>query len=354
MKFLCLIDSLASGGAERQMSYLVRGLVRVGNKVTLVVFSDKDAFYKEYVSRSGVELIFDGKGFNKYRRILRIVHWARKIKPDAVIAYKDGVTMAACMARIFSSFRLIVSERNTTQTLTRYERLKFWLYRFADHIVPNSFSQKRFIDKHYPDLSDKTTVITNALDTDSFEATGEGSGTDRLVVVTTARVMSQKNVLRYLDAISLLKQRGCRMAFRWYGYQSEPYFSQVKKKTAELDVGDMIEFYPAVKDVMHVYSNSDIFCLPSVYEGFPNVVCEAMSCRLPVVCGNVCDNGDIVEDGVNGFLFDPTDAADIAATLERIALLSADDRRSMGAANREKIVGMCSTEAFIAKYMALI
>lgn len=336
------------------MSYLVSGLKQAGNEVMLVVFSDVSPFYKEKVEQSGAQLVFDLRGLNRFQRVLRIVQWVKKYRPDAVIAYKDGVTMAACIVRMFTRFNLIVSERNTTQVLTRYERVKFWLYRFADRIVPNSFSQKRFIEKRYPGLSGKTSVITNTLDTDSFDGSGEGSGSDRLVVVTTARVVEQKNVLRYLEAISLLKQRGCRMSFRWYGYQSEPYFTQVKNKVAELGVEDMIEFYPAVKDVVEVYSHGDIFCLPSVYEGFPNVVCEAMSCRLPVVCGNVCDNGDIVEAGVNGFLFDPTDAADIASTLERMAQLSDDERRVIGASNREKIVRMCSSEAFISKYMALV
>ena len=49
----------------------------------------------------------------------------------------------------------------------------------------------------------------------------------------------------------------------------------------------------------------DAFCLPSFKEGYPNVIVEAMSCELPVLCSKICENPVIVEDNINGFLFDP-------------------------------------------------
>ncbi len=351
---LCLIDSLASGGAERQMSYLVSGLQKTGCNVTLVVFSDAMPFYKDRVVESGAKLIFDIKGFNKYRRILRIRHWVKTIRPDAVIAYKDGVTMAACLARILTPFRLIVSERNTTQILPRYERMKFALYRMADKIVPNSFAQARFIERNYPGLYTKTTVITNALDTDVFKSPKERAQNKPLVCVTTARIMPQKNVLRYIEALALLKRYKGEIIFKWFGNQSDAYFDEVQSKVTTLGLDDFIEFHPAVQEVDKEYAAADFFCLPSIYEGFPNVVCEAMSCGLPVICGNVCDNADIVTDGENGFLFDPYNTKDIANSIEKVMTMTEEERKRMGLANRAKIEHLCSQKAFISKYMALI
>lgn len=354
MKILCLIDSLASGGAERQMSYLASGLQKAGNDVTLIVFSDSKPFYKDRVVKSGVNLIFDLKGFNRYRRILRIRHWVRKFRPDAVIAYKDGVTMAACLARMLTKFHLIVSERNTTQALSRYEKMKFSLYRKADVIVPNSYSQARFIEQNYPHLFTKTTVITNALDTEAFIMPEVKERHNPLVIVTTARIMPQKNVLRYLEAVDHFKERKNEVIFKWFGNQSDAYFSDVQKQVKNLGLEGIITFYPAVKDVAKVYAEADAFCLPSVYEGFPNVVCEAMSCGLPVICGNVCDNADIVSDGENGYLFNPCDTEDIVKGIEKLLCLSDKQRRIMGVTNRAKIKNLCSPEAFISKYAAIL
>lgn len=352
-RVLCFIDSLASGGAERQMSYLVSGLQKAGNQVTLVVFSAENAFYRDRIERSGAELVFDTKGFNKFRRVFRIRKWVKRIKPDAVIAYKDGVTMGACLARMLTRFNLIVSERNTTQYLSKRERLKFFLYRRATHIVPNNFSQARFIENNYPNLSAKVSVITNVLDTKTFTRIDGKCKAEPIVVVTTARVMAQKNVLRYLDAVAIVKSRGGKMKFRWYGNQSDDYFSLVKKRVKDLNIGDIIDFYPPEKQVTEVYSSAHIFCLPSIYEGFPNVVCEAMSCKLPIICGNVCDNPDIVTEGVNGFLFDPNDENAIADAIERMVSLSDKERASIGEVNRRKIEQLCSEDTFIAKYTEL-
>lgn len=354
MKILCLIDSLGSGGAERQMSYLATGLKEAGCDVTLVVFSSNNNFYGDYVASGGVNLIFDDKGANRYRRILRIRKWIRAFRPDAVIAYKDGVTMAACLARYLKPFNLIVSERNTTQVLNRYERLKFFLYRKASHIVPNSFSQAQFIERNYPRLSAKTTVITNALDTSAFVAPEDRAQRKPLVFVTTARVMPQKNVLHFLDAISLLKKRKGEVVFRWFGNQSDSYFNEVREKVKSLGLEEMIEFHQPVKDVVREYAAADFFCLPSVYEGFPNVVCEAMSCGLPIVCGRVCDNPYIVEEGINGFLFNPFDTEDMASKIEAMIDLDRQERLDIGKRNVGKIRDLCSFDSFIKKYVGLI
>lgn len=345
---------MGSGGAERQMSYLASGLQKAGHDVTLIVFSDNNVFYKDRIEGSGIRLIFDLKGLNKYRRILRIYQWVKSIRPSVVITYKDGVNMAACLARMLTPFRLIVSERNTTQVLSHYERIKFALYRMADKIVPNSYSQSRFIEQHYPDLSSKIYVITNTLDTEAFKIPSKREKRKPLVCVTTARIMPQKNVLRFLDAVALLKNRKIEVLFKWFGYQSSPYFIEVENKVKLLGLEDIIKFYPAVKDVVKEYIAADFFCLPSVYEGFPNVVCEAMSCSLPVVCGNVCDNADIVRDGENGFLFNPFDIEDIVSCIEKILNMKEEERLHMGLINRAKIEDLCSSESFISKYSSIL
>ena len=97
-----------------------------------------------------------------------------------------------------------------------------------------------------------------------------------------------------------------------------------------------------------------MFCLPSIYEGFPNVLCEAMSCGLPVVCSNVCDNPLIAEDGVNGILFNPNDTEEMAHSIERMILLPQSEKERMSTINREKAIKMFSKDAFIAKYKRLL
>lgn len=355
-KVLCLIDSLASGGAERQMSYLATGLKSRGVDVEVIVFSLGNDFFESYITSKGVPVIHDEKGINPYKRIFEIVRLVRQKRPDSVIAYKDGVTMAASLARIICNFKLIVSERNTTQELNPYERRKFALYRFADVIVPNSHSQAAFIREHYPKLYQRTKVITNTIDLSRFSSERAICKNDRVNVVILARLFPQKNVLTFLDALAFIRESNkANIHFKWYGSQEDRHYTeQVFRKVAELNLHDLINFYPATKEVDSVLGEADIFCLPSKYEGFPNVVCEAMAAGLPIVASRVSDIPYIVEEGINGFLFDYDNKSDMANKI--MSLANSDSRllKEMGARNREKIKSLCSNETFVDNYISLI
>lgn len=78
-----------------------------------------------------------------------------------------------------------------------------------------------------------------------------------------------------------------------------------------------------------------------------------MSCGLPAVCSDVCDNPLIVPDGVNGFLFDPNNTEDMAQKIEKMVMLSDAEKKRMSISNREKSLEMFSKEAFLAKYKKL-
>ena len=116
----------------------------------------------------------------------------------------------------------------------------------------------------------------------------------------------------------------------------------------------MVLFYPACENIEMKYQQSDGFCLPSFYEGFPNVLCEAMACGLPVVASNVCDNPYIVSEGENGYLFDPKDPDSIADALQRLVALSNCERKEIGIRNRNRIVEICAEKVFLDKYEALL
>ena len=102
------------------------------------------------------------------------------------------------------------------------------------------------------------------------------------------------------------------------------------------------------------YRKADIFCLPSLFEGYPNVVAEAMSCELPILCSNVYENPYIVEEGINGFLFDPKKPEAIADAINKMANLTHEERLEMGKRNRQLCLKRNTEEAFLKSYVELI
>ena len=121
-----------------------------------------------------------------------------------------------------------------------------------------------------------------------------------------------------------------------------------------MDIKDYLILHDTLQSIEKEYQKSDIFLLPSLYEGYPNVVVEAMSCGLPVICSNRYENPYIVKNGVNGYLFNPESADDIAEAIVKIISLSEPDRRQMGAKNRMLCLTRNSTESFIKSYIDLI
>ena len=254
-------------------------------------------------------------------------------------------------------FKLIVSER-ITNTEVGNRRLKFNLYRFADYVVPNAYSQGEFLSKHFPWMKKKIVPITNFTDTDTFHPikTSDHSG---VRVLTTARVARQKNVLRYLDAIDILRKKAPELDvhFDWFGDvqpTEKDYGEAVVNRIKELNLSDWITFHPGTTQIVEEYQTCDIFCLPSSFEGFPNVVCEAMSCGKPVICSKVCDNPYIVKENENGVFFNPNDIIDMAEKLYEIITMPKDKLDIWGRRSREIAVGLLSRESFVNKYIKLI
>lgn len=355
-KILLLIDVLNSGGAERQISYLAIYLKKAECEVRLCTFYDGN-FYYDDLKKAGIVVEVHHEGSNGLKRAKVIAQIVRTWSPDLVVAYKNGTSMAACIARrCLCKFRLIVSERNTTQKLVFRERMRFFSCRWADVIVPNSYSQARYIEEHFPKLARKTKVITNVVDIDKFHPSKTREKHNVLRVVTVGRIAPQKNVLTYLDALKILQCQQLDIHVDWYGDSLEhwDYWKVVAEKQVKLGLENYISFHDPCQSIDKVYRDADVFCLPSIYEGFPNVLVEAMASGLPVACSRVCDNPFIVKDLENGYLFDPRRPIDIAEKIKSLCALSENERQAIGTRNREKIKNLCSPKTFVRKYLDCI
>lgn len=357
-KILCFIDAFSLGGAERQLIGLAMFLKQKGYDVTLLAYHQEN-FYESLLRINNLhyEILQTGESqWSKMKAVMRFIKQQNGF--DWVIAYKNGPCMIACILKMLGlKVRVIVSERNTTQVLSKRERIKYFLYRFSDYIVPNSYSQAVFISDYVPVLKQKIVTITNFTDTQHFVPVDKEQ-TPMLKIMTAGRVAKQKNILKYLEAISLIKKEGIKnIHFDWYGDVQpgeEAYGESVLSEVKRIGLDDAISFYPASKDIVEKYQDCDVFCLPSIYEGFPNVICEAMSCGKPIICSDVCDNPQIVENGKNGFLFNPSNVEDIAKCITRIYEMPQEKRNKMGAISREIAENKFSDQAFVEKYIKLI
>lgn len=357
-RILLLIDSLESGGAQRQLVGLAKMLNERGYNLKLIYYRPH-TFYKPILDSYAIDNECVKGANNKWKRIFKIYQAVKQYSPSIVISYLDTPNIIACILKIFGlKFKLITSERNTTQSLNFRERIKFLLMCVSDDIVSNSFTQKVFIEQNYPSIFSKVSVITNFVDTELFRPCPWAQNRQRnkpCHIICVGRVVTQKNVLFFLDALHLLHEKGYLFHVDWFGSkENKPYYAQCLKRVKMLALREIITFRDPADNIFEEYQRADVFCLPSIYEGFPNVICEAMSCGLPVVCSNICDNPLIVRDNSNGLLFNPYVVDDIVAKLEQFFGLSIVEKQQMGDRNREYAVHNFSKELFVDKYEKVI
>ena len=354
-KILLITENLGSGGAERQICGLAVMLTKAGFTCRLITYVENQ-FYESYLRQNGVDYQFVPELWKKNTRVFKAARYVRQYKPDVVISFLPSVNKTMCLAKMFFRTKLVVSERNNNTCITLSDKVQFNLYRMADAVVPNSNSQGMFICNNFPFLSKKVHPIINFVDVNRFTPSETPVRNETLRIVTVARYTQQKNVLTYLKAIRMVKDMGLNVHFDWYGDKKHnaDYFAEIEKEYQKLDIADFLTLHEPNQKIEEEYRKADIFCLPSLFEGYPNVVAEAMSCELPILCSNVYENPYIVEEGINGFLFDPKKPEAIADAINKMANLTHEERQEMGKRNRQLCLKRNTEEAFIKSYVELI
>lgn len=354
-KILLTIEGLGPGGAERQLCGLAKMLTKRGYECIVLTYTDNN-FYNGLLQDCNIVHLYYPKLRNKYLRVCYLVFLIYKINPKVIISYLPSSNIACCLSKLFHRKKLIVSDRNNTVNVTKRETILFNLYRLANFIVPNSITQARFLKDNFVFLKRKIVPIINFVDLDRFSLSNEKVSTTMIKIIVAARYTDQKNCLAFLDVVNKIKENKLNVYVNWFGSKSyDPeYFETVKEKYIQLQLSGYMAINDVCQDIQKEYQNSDVFILPSLFEGYPNSLIEAMSCGLPVLCSNKYENPLIVEDGVNGFLFDPNNIDDIYEKILKIINMSFEDRLMMGKRNREKCILCNSENDFVEKYIELI
>ena len=360
-KVICVTESLAGGGAEHQMVILADLLNQQGYEVEMVTFADVPDHYSvpQNVKRTKLGI---GKGL--LGQTWDIFKFFIKVKTDCVISYRQCSNARVSIPLLFRRIKLISGERNTTYgKRDKFEKLliNMGLCSRSNYIVPNSYTQGRYIEKIKPCWKDKIIPIINYTDLNQFKPSTIPEDSSVMKIAVFSRFSSQKNPIRFIEMLNILKkQASTAFEIHWYGQQKgkngefDKDYLLCKQTIEDNCVSDVIKLLSAVPDPSVLMNDYHAICLPSLFEGFSNSVAEAICSGKVMLCSDVSDNSLMVEDGVNGFLFDPTSIDSMVSCFKKFFSKSRESIIKMGMHSRMKAEKLFDKDNFINAYIKLI
>lgn len=332
------------GGTRTHLRDLVFGLLDAGWAVDVAVGTGRDPGFAsdlERFSARGVGVLVGPLTRAISPRVdLRALEWLRCEIRDGRYELVHGHSskggfLARAAARL-EGYRPVVYTPNAFRFLAPdaglLERwlvteLERWAAAWCDAIIAVSESERDAAVAARIAPPEQFVVIPNGIDVEALRADADpGLGRavlnvaeDQRVVLTVGRRVPQKGDTFLLDAWPAVVAAHPDAVLALVG--DGPLLSALQRQAIRLGIADSVRFVPRQERIAPLYSAAHVYALPSLYEGCPYSLLEAMAFALPCVATAVVGSRDVLEDGVTGRL---VPAANPPALAEAIAGLLAD------------------------------
>lgn len=313
------------------------------------------------ITQPGVELYALGKppglGLGTHLKFWKLM---RRLRPAilhtynlSALEYNFSGALAGIPVRIHAEHGRDASDPHGLNPKHNFLRRR--LAPFIDCFIPVSEDLRRWLGETVRIPASKTLFIKNGVDTDKFaDATASPASPwapDDIVIGTVARIQDVKNhrdlVAAFARLRELVPEQRERLRLSIVG--DGPLMGAVREQVAALGLQDVVWLPGARDDVAGLLHGFSLFTLPSLAEGTPVSMLEAMACGLPVVASRVGGIPEVVTDGVEGTLVAPRDVEALAAALAAYAR-DPELRRRQGEAARARIEHAFSMRTMLEEY----
>ena len=356
VKKVCfVIPNLGGGGAQRVLLNILRHIDHSKFDPHLILF-EKKRFEKKG------DLLFDLPSdinvrvlrSKKYRRFLKWFYFLKLVKllkaegPDAVVSFMWKLNAAVLLSKKMSrtKAKIIISERGSTAIyngrFVNFQRslaIRFF-YPKAEKIIFPSRDMADKIVKSYGIEKQKMNIIHNPVDIAMITERAQERIEDPVyqaknnIIISIGRLGKEKGFAYLIRAISLLSKNDidCKLVILGEGAEENNLYNLSK----ELNIEDRVRFLGFRSNPYKYLARSKIFVLSSLYEGFPNVLLEAMALGVPSIATR-CPTGpeEIITDEVNGLLIPQADEKALANAIKKL-LLDKDLRERLSEAARKR------------------
>lgn len=352
MKIMQIMPNFGLAGAEIMCENLMIELHKRQEDVFVVSLYDYKSPITERLEKAGIRIIYLGKkrGLD-ITMIPKLVKVMKKERPDVIHTHRYVMQYAIPAAILAGVKNRVHTLHNiaTKETTPKAQKLNNLFYHYAC-VLPVALSEdvRVTVTQRYKIPPDKIPVVYNGIDLERCIPKISYTTENGMQLLHIGRFSEAKNHAMMIRAFASVVEvhPDAHLTLVGTGELEE----DMKKLTSELGLNDQITFYGTTGDVYPLLHNADVFLLPSVFEGMPMTLIEAMGTGLPIVStrvGGICDMLTTEQDAI---LVEP-DQEKIAHAILR--LWDEELRSRLGKAARARALKTFSSSVMADKYLRL-
>lgn len=361
MRLAVVINSIGVGGAEKVLIRLVYHWCRQNHQVFLITFIKEKNFYKLeshenlHIIHFNETAILKSKNiiniikfiFNSIVRVYKLQKTIKSLKPDLIVTFMIASNILGVLANVLCKIPIIIAERADPANFAIPKFYKFLakiLYPYAnrlivqsthiaDHFIKQISKHKIFIIPNFvrkPEVSKSSLLALN----NNLLNNKSKSVISIKNIISVGRLDQFKDHKTLIYAFSKIANINPDLTVTIYG--EGILRNQLQNLIKSLNLEQRIFLSGIDLNIDQRLLDADLFVFPSISEGFPNALCEAMSYGLPVIAADCPGNMNIVTQELDGLLFKCSDAEELSKCMLR--LINDNELRSKLSSNAKNIV----------------
>ena len=337
---------------------LVKKLIEDGNEVFISIpKDDKNSFFSDMGCKI-IETPVDRRGVNPIRDfalILNYIKIMKKLKPDIIFSYTIKPNIYGCIASNFTKNRQVSNVTGTGATFLKKNAVS------TIAKILYKISLKKSCKVFFQNSGDKDFFVENNMVRNNY-AMLPGSGVnleqyelcdlpseDDVNFIFIGRIMELKGIQQYIDCAKLIKQKHPNTNFYIAGFIEEDKYKDIIEDYHSKGIINYIGFQ---KDIKSWIQKCHCTILPSHGgEGVPNVLLESAAMGRICIASNINGSKDVIDDGVNGYLFKTGNSKDLTDKVNMFLTLNYDTKKQMGLAGRKKAENEFDRQIVIETYL---
>lgn len=346
---------------------LVKALLEEGHEVYAIAPHDEYSEKLESLGCKYYPVKMDSRGINPIKDLAltyELYTIYKKINPDVILHY----TIKPNIYGTFAASALKIPVVNNVCGLGTAFLQKNLVSLFAIGLYKLSFRSARKIffqnddDKHFFEekrivkKGQSEVIPGSGIDINRFiPGISSRSKDEKFTFLLISRLIYDKGILEYIEAIKSLRDSGVDARFQLLGAKDPKHRRGIPEEIIDNWVAtNSVDYLGTTKDVRPFIDQADCVVLPSYREGTPRTLLEAASLSKPIVASNVAGCTNIVENRYNGLLCEVKNSEDLAEKMNQMIRLSAEERGTMGKNGRFLVENRFHEGIVIDKYLNTI